>query len=132
MAARLEGQLSAEEARGTVVGKPAITSPARYHRLVKQLLLRVPDDLHRRLAARAAREGRSMNELATEVLRVAASTDPSSRQDRLALKVAALGWSASADAGGPRASGPAQRRAATAAMAGVGPVIDSILEDLRR
>ncbi|MGH9120959.1 MAG: FitA-like ribbon-helix-helix domain-containing protein, partial [Acidimicrobiales bacterium] len=28
---------------------------------MKQLLLRVPDDVHRRLAARAARDGRSLN-----------------------------------------------------------------------
>ncbi|MDQ2627933.1 toxin-antitoxin system HicB family antitoxin [Mycolicibacter senuensis] len=30
---------------------------------VKQLLLRVPEELHRRLVARAAREGRSLNAL---------------------------------------------------------------------
>jgi plasmid stability protein len=35
---------------------------------MKQLLLRVPEDLHRRLALRAGREGRSMNAVATEIL----------------------------------------------------------------
>jgi plasmid stability protein len=40
---------------------------------VKQLLLRVPEDLHRRLVARAAREGRSLNAVATEILDAAAA-----------------------------------------------------------
>lgn len=57
---------------------------------MKQLLLRVPDD-HRRLALRAAREGRSVNALATEVLQVAADVDPGVRRDRLRLRVTALG-----------------------------------------
>lgn len=35
---------------------------------MKQLLLRLDDDLHRRLRERAAREGRSTNRLVTELL----------------------------------------------------------------
>ena len=35
---------------------------------MKQLLLRVPDELHERLANRAKAEGRSINALATETL----------------------------------------------------------------
>ena len=38
---------------------------------MKQLLLRVPDELHERLARRAAAEGTSVNALATGVLDVA-------------------------------------------------------------
>jgi predicted HicB family RNase H-like nuclease len=41
--------------------------------MLKQLLLRVPEDVHRRLAARAKREGRSVNALATEILDAAAA-----------------------------------------------------------
>ncbi|MDX6240733.1 MAG: HicB family [Kribbellaceae bacterium] len=35
---------------------------------MRQLLLRVPDDLHARLAARAQERGQSVNALATELL----------------------------------------------------------------
>lgn len=38
---------------------------------MKQLLLRVPDELHKRLSRRAAAEGTSVNALATGVLDVA-------------------------------------------------------------
>ncbi|MGH3131560.1 MAG: FitA-like ribbon-helix-helix domain-containing protein [Gaiellaceae bacterium] len=41
---------------------------------MKQLLLRVPEDVHRRLVARADREGRSINAVATEILDAAAET----------------------------------------------------------
>lgn len=36
--------------------------------LVKQLISRIDDDLHRRLKERAAQEGRSLNDLVAEVL----------------------------------------------------------------
>lgn len=103
----------------------------RYHPLVKQLLLRVPDDLHRRLTERASREGRSVNALATEVLQVAATVDPGSRQDRLRMRSAALGWSSPHVAYLPGASTDSERRAAVAAMSGLGPVIDQILDQVR-
>jgi len=99
---------------------------------MRQLLLRVPDDLHRRLAERAAREGRSVNALATEVLALAASTDPASRRDRLRLRSALVGVSEPPGAHDPTASTPRQRRNAVRAMAGAGPMIDSILDDIRR
>ena len=38
---------------------------------MKQLISRIDDDLHRRLKERAAREGRSLNDLVAEVLAVA-------------------------------------------------------------
>ena len=50
---------------------------------VKQLLLRVPDDVHRRLAARAVREGRSVNAVATEILDAAADADDRSEERRV-------------------------------------------------
>jgi plasmid stability protein len=99
---------------------------------VKQLLLRVPDELHQRLSQRAEREGRSVNALATEVLAVAASVDPGSRRDRLRLRVAMLGL-ASPD--GPYRAGAttaAERQQAIDSMRGLGHVIDSIIDDGRR
>ena len=58
---------------------------------VKQLLLRVPENLHRRLAARAAREGRSLNALATEILDTASEADRGDRRTRLRAAAAATG-----------------------------------------
>ncbi len=60
-------------------------------RVVKQLLLRVPEGLHRRLAARAAREGRSVNAVATEILDAAAEADRGDRRARLRAAAAAAG-----------------------------------------
>lgn len=102
-----------------------------YHAPVKQLLLRVPDDLHRRLALRASHEGRSVNALATEVLQVAADVDPGSRRDRLRMRVAALGLAPGQAHRAPTSS-DAERRAAVAAMEGLGPIIDRILDDERQ
>lgn len=61
-------------------------------------MLRVPDDLHRRLAARAAREGRSVNALATEVLDSAAEADIGGRHAEVRAKAAALGMLVPVDA----------------------------------
>ena len=58
---------------------------------VKQLLLRVPADVHRRLAARAAREGRSVNAVATELLDLTAESDQGDRRSRLRAAAAAAG-----------------------------------------
>jgi len=58
---------------------------------MKQLLLRVPEDLHRRLAVRAAREGRSVNTVATEILDTAADSDVGDRRARLRAAAAAAG-----------------------------------------
>lgn len=99
---------------------------------MKQLLLRVPDELHRRLARRAQREHRSVNALATEVLSLAASIDPSVRRDRLRMQVALVGLGASDEAYLPDASTTDQRVAAVASMKGVGPVIDEIISEGRR
>lgn len=43
-------------------------SANRYHRAMKQMITRVDDELHARLRMRAAQEGRSLNDLVTEVL----------------------------------------------------------------
>jgi len=59
---------------------------------VKQLILRVSPDLHRRIAARAAREGKSVNAWVSELLeRVVDADIPEDRQARAAAKAAELG-----------------------------------------
>jgi plasmid stability protein len=59
---------------------------------VKQLILRVSDDLHRRIKARAEREGKSVNAWATGLLDVTADSDVAEdRQARANAKAAELG-----------------------------------------
>jgi plasmid stability protein len=58
---------------------------------VKQLLLRVPDEMHQRLAARARREGRSINVIANEILDSSVDVDLGSSRDRLRARAVALG-----------------------------------------
>jgi len=59
---------------------------------VKQLILRVSPDLHRRIAARAAREGKSVNAWVTDLLDVTVDADVAEdRQARASAKAAALG-----------------------------------------
>jgi plasmid stability protein len=50
---------------------------------VRQLIARIDDDLHRRLKERAAREGRPLNDLVTEVLAAAVDDDAASFRRRL-------------------------------------------------
>lgn len=59
---------------------------------MKQLILRVSDDLHRRIAARAAREGKSVNAWANGFLDATVDADVAEdRQARAAAKAAELG-----------------------------------------
>jgi hypothetical protein len=59
---------------------------------VKQLILRVSPDLHRRIAARAAREGKSVNAWVNQLLDVTVDADvEEDRQARADAKAAALG-----------------------------------------
>ena len=95
---------------------------------MKQLLLRVPDELHRRLCARAAREGRSVNAVATQILDSAVDADGNDRRARLRARAAAAGVAAPVTAS--RVS-LARRRAVIASTRGLGPRIDAILEDER-
>jgi plasmid stability protein len=95
---------------------------------MRQLLLRVPDDVHRRLAARAARDGRSVNSLATEILDAAVDTDEGDRRTRLRAKAAALGVLRSVPA--PPVSEQDRRRALESTR-GIGPVVDRLLDEER-
>jgi plasmid stability protein len=58
---------------------------------VKQLLLRVPDELHQRLADRARHEGRSVNAIATEMLDTSVAAESGSPRDVLRARAAARG-----------------------------------------
>jgi plasmid stability protein len=59
---------------------------------VKQLILRVSDDLHRRITARAAREGKSVNAWAGSLLDATVDADVAGdRQARANAKAAMLG-----------------------------------------
>ncbi len=59
---------------------------------MKQLILRISDDLHHRITARAAREGRSVNAWASSLLEVTVDADVvEDRQARANAKAAALG-----------------------------------------
>lgn len=95
---------------------------------MKQILLRVPDDVHRRLTARAARDGRSVNALATEILDIAADADQGDRRSRLRAAAAAAGILRSRP--GPGLS-PEVRERAIASTKGLGQVIDRILDEDR-
>ena len=95
---------------------------------MKQLLLRVPADIHRRLAARAARAGRSVNAVANEILDAAVDADEGDRRTRLHARAAALGVLRSAT--GPVVS-TAKRRRIVASTKGTGPVVDRLLAEER-
>jgi plasmid stability protein len=95
---------------------------------VKSLLLRVPDDLHRRLIARAAREGRSLNAVANGILDAAADADEGDRRARLRARAGSLGVMRVAEAV-PVAR--ADRDRIVAATRGMGPVVDRLIADER-
>lgn len=95
---------------------------------VKQLLLRVPDDVHRRLAARAARVGQSVNAVANAILDAAVDADDGDRRARLGARAAALGLTRSHQAPVVRKS---RRQRIIGSTRGTGPVLDRILADER-
>ena len=67
---------------------------------MKQLILRVSEDLHRRIAARAAREGKSVNAWASGLLDATVDADVQAfdRQARLRAKATELGMLVEIDA----------------------------------
>jgi len=95
---------------------------------VKQLLLRIPEELHRRLMARAARDGRSLNALATEILDAAAEADSDDRQAHLRAAAAASGVLRTTP--GPTVNA-ARRRRILASTRGLGAQLDRMLADER-
>lgn len=99
---------------------------------MKQLLLRVPEDLHRRLAARAAREGRSMNAIAGAILDAATDADlgaPPTPQERLRARAAALGMLSREVPARPVSE--AERERIIASTRGIGPIVDRLIDEDR-
>jgi plasmid stability protein len=108
---------------------PTISSPSvDIIGKVRQLLLRVPEDLHRRIAARAAREGRSMNAVAGAILDAATDTDIGTPRERLRGRAAALGMLSELDA--PPVS-KAERERILASTRGIGPILDRLIDEDR-
>lgn len=95
---------------------------------MKQLLLRVPESVHRRLAARAAREGRSINAVATEILDAAAEADRGDRRARLRAAAAAAGTLHSTQA---RRVSARRRQRILASTRGLGQQLDQLLAQER-
>lgn len=92
------------------------------------MLIRVPDGLHRRLAARAARAGQSVNAVVTGILDAAVDTDEGDRRARLRGKAAAVGAMQASSA--PPVSAERRRRI-LASTRGTGPVLDCLLDEER-
>jgi len=97
---------------------------------VKQLLLRVPDEIHRRLTARAARAGRSVNSVAIDILDAVVDADEGDRRARLRARAAALGVLDATPAPAAAVSA-ARRRRIIASTRGTGPVLDRLLAEER-
>lgn len=95
---------------------------------MRQLLLRVPDDLHSRLAERARRSGRSVNALATEILDQGVADESGDARAALRTKARRLDVLASS----PAPSVPeATREQTIASTRGIGAVLDDLLADGR-
>lgn len=92
------------------------------------MLLRVPEEVHRRLVARAAREGRSLNAVATEILDAAADADSGDRRSRLRAAAAAAGILRQVAA---RPAGTDRRRAIIESTRGLGQQVDRLLDQER-
>ncbi|GAA2123702.1 FitA-like ribbon-helix-helix domain-containing protein [Glycomyces algeriensis] len=102
---------------------------------MKQLLLRVDDDLHARLTERAKREHRSVNAIANEILSVIGETDGRTATEKVRAKAAALGMLAPPlkVAKEPTAlhDVEALRARVLDSMRGVGPILDQMFEEDR-
>ncbi|HEY9409847.1 MAG TPA: toxin-antitoxin system HicB family antitoxin [Jiangellaceae bacterium] len=101
---------------------------------MRQMLIRVPDDLHTRLSARAKSAGVSVNALVNEVLDAAVPHPPGSRdgviarRDRLRDKARDLGILVES----PAAPVTSERfNAALKSTEGVGPIIDELWSEGR-
>lgn len=96
--------------------------------MVTQLSLRVPEDVHRRLAERARREGHSVNAMATEILDAAAAGDQGDRRARLRAAASAAGILRSVES--QRVSAASRRRILDSTR-GLGIQLDQLLAEER-
>ncbi|MFC4336449.1 toxin-antitoxin system HicB family antitoxin [Salininema proteolyticum] len=99
---------------------------------MRQLLLRVDDELHARLAARAREEGRSINAIANEVLALIGNDHRTSRRERVRARALSLGILANRHAlPDPQADPDDLREKAIRSMRGAGEIADSLIEEDR-
>lgn len=91
-------------------------------------MLRVPEELHRRLMARAAREGCSLNAFATGVLAAAADADGADRSTRLRATAAAQGLLHHVEAA---PISPERRDEVLNSFRGIGEQVDRLLDEDR-
>lgn len=106
---------------------------------MKQLLLRVPEDLHARLTSQARASGTSVNALANQILGLGIDPSSLSRRDRLKLKLMAVG-TVGRNRPQPKVEllpvrtakeREAIRERAIESMRGAGPILDEIEADWR-
>jgi plasmid stability protein len=95
---------------------------------MRQMLLRVPDELHGRLARAARESGRSVNALANEILDEAIPSEPMDERTRLREKARRMGILVERPA---VKISPERRAAALESTKGIGPVLDKIFADGR-
>ena len=95
---------------------------------MKQMLLRVPDEIHQRLAVRAAHTGQSVNALANQILGAAADVDLGDRRARLRARAAILGITRAVPAHQVSSS---RRSRILASTHGMGAVLDRIMTEER-
>lgn len=96
---------------------------------MKQLLLRIPEDLHSRLTAQARANGESVNALATSTLEATFSQERLTERDRVRLRARAAGLVPHITSATPLTD--SEYRHAVQSLRGLGPVLDEILDDER-
>ncbi len=95
---------------------------------MRQLLLRLPDDLHARLTGRARRSGRSANAIATELLEQGVLDESGDARATLRSRARRLGVLA-----GPAVAvvPAADRQTVLESVRGIGPILDELLVEGR-
>ncbi len=99
---------------------------------MKQVLLRVDDELHAQLTERAQRERRSVNALANEILSRATQAGATSPRQQVRARAAALGLLA-APLTPPEShpEGADSRQRVLDRTRGLGPVLDDLIDEDR-
>ncbi|MBG0828813.1 hypothetical protein HS041_13650 [Planomonospora sp. ID67723] len=91
---------------------------------MKQLLLRIDDDLHQRITRRAHRTGRSINATAGEILARGVSDEVLDARAELRARARRLGVLAERPPVAPVTE--AQRERALSSAKGIGPILDRL------
>jgi plasmid stability protein len=93
---------------------------------MKQLLLRIDDDLHRRIVSRAHRTGRSINATAGEILACGVADEALDARAELRARARRLGVLAEGVIPHPGRVTQADREHALSSTEGMGPVLDDL------